>query len=211
MRVRKQLDKRNPTTKPLLTLVFCVVFGVVYATQLLVDGSLAENAGFRTANTVKNLIGDGVVVLSWLLHSNHSHFIGNMVVFLLAGWWVENRVDNTHFVLVVGLILGISANVVAAFLGEFGVGASGITTGLVTMVALGTFGGLFKSSVHIIKAPIVLSLSVVVILMNVGVIGALPAGTAVNVHILGALFGAAWFGVEKLRFDFSYSPTSENG
>ena len=210
MQVRNQFDRRNPTTGSPLTLAFCVVFGVVYATQLLVDGSLAENAGFRTAKMVKSLIGDGVVVISWLLHSNHSHFIGNMVVFLLAGSWVENRVDNSRFVLVVGLILGISANVVAAFLGEFGVGASGVTTGLVTVVALGTFGGLVKSSVHIVNAPIVLSLSVVVILMNIGVIGTLPAGTAVKVHMLGAMFGAIWYAVESLRFDFSYSATLQN-
>ena len=211
MPVGKQSDRGKSTTGPLLTLAFCTVFGVVYATQLLVDGSLTNNAGFRTANMLKSLIGDGIVVVSWLLHSNHSHFIGNIIVFVLAGWWVENRVDNARFVLGIGLVLGICTNVVAAFLGEFGVGASGITTGMVTIVALGTFEGVVNSSARIIKAPVILSLSVVVVLMNVGAIGTLPPGTAVNVHILGAMFGVAWYVVERIHFDFSYSPTSQNG
>lgn len=178
----------------------------MYAAQLLLVGSLSHDTGYQAAMMVKNVLGAGSVVLSWLFHSNHTHLLENLAVFVLTGWWVESRVDRDRFILGIAVILGIGANVAAVILFQIpGAGISGITTGLVTIVALGSLEGLFKSGSHLIWHAVVFTLSTFLLLWYVGVIAKLPAGTAVEVHILGAVFGTAWYATEKLQYDFSYA------
>lgn len=188
---------------PTLTLAFIISFAVVYAGQLLIDGSLSRDAGYQTATMVKNTVGNGSVVFSWLFHSTHAHFTENLAIFFLTGWWVENRVDDDRFILGIAVVLGIGANVAAALIFRVpGAGISGITTGLGLMIALGAFEGLFDSTVRLTKAIPEFTLSVLFVLWSVGGLGQLPAGTAVEVHILGAVLGGAWYATEKIRYDF---------
>lgn len=205
-------NTQRETRWPTLTLIFGVIFALVYSGQLLIDGSLSKEAGYRSAMMMKNIIGNGIVVFSWFFHSTHSHFIENLITFLLTGWWVENRVDDNRFVLGVALVLGISANVASAVLFQvFGAGISGITTGLGMMIALGSFERLFSSTVRLEKDIPLFTLSVLFVLRSIGILGSLPAGAAVEVHIFGAVFGAAWYVTEKIRYDFDGTPTSRSG
>jgi len=130
--------------------------------------------------------------------------LGNLTIFLSTGWWVEKRVNDDRFIFVVAVVLGIGANVAAViFFQILGAGISGITTGLVTMIALGAFEGLLDSTVAPMKGVLVFTISVLYALLSIGAIAPIPAGTAVEVHLLGAMFGAAWYATEKFRYDFS--------
>ncbi|WP_227354478.1 rhomboid family intramembrane serine protease [Haladaptatus salinisoli] len=205
------MTQRETKYWPTLTLAFGVVFAVVYSGQLLIDGSLSKDAGYQTATMVKNTVGNGSVVFSWLFHSTHIHFSENLAIFLLTGWWVENRVDDDRFILGVAVVLGIGANVAAALFFQVpGAGISGITTGLGMMIALGAFERLFDSTVRLMKNIPDFTLSVVFVLWSIGAIGPLPAGTAVEVHHFGAVFGTAWYATEKVRYDFGHPPTPQN-
>jgi membrane associated rhomboid family serine protease len=188
---------------PKLTVAFGIIFAAVYIGQILIDGSLSSDAGYQTATMVKNTVGNGSIVFSWLFHSTHQHFTVNLVIFLLTGWWVENRVDNDRFILGVVVVLGIGANVAAALIFQVpGVGISGINTGLGTMIALGALYDLFDSISIFTKHIPEFTLTVMFVLYNIGALGTLPPGTAVEVHIFGAVFGFAWFVTEKTRHDF---------
>ena len=203
--------QRETKNWPTLTLAFGIIFAVVYSGQLLIDGSLSKDAGYQTAMMVKNTVGNGSVVLSWLFHSTHVHFMENLVIFLLTGWWVENRVDDDRFILGVAVVLGIGANVAAALFFQVpGAGISGITTGLGMVIALGAFGRLFDSTDRLTKNVPDFTLSVVFVLWSVGALGPLPAGTAVEVHVFGAVFGAAWYATEKVCYDFGSPSTPQS-
>lgn len=151
---------KNVKHLPTVTLAFVIVFVTTYAAQLLLVGSLSQDAGFQAATIVKNVVGSGSVVFSWLFHSSHTHLLQNLAVFVLTGWWVENRVDRDRFILGIAAILGIGANVAAVVLFQTpGAGISGITTGLVTMVALGNFEGLLNAGSHLLRNIVVFTLS----------------------------------------------------
>ncbi|WP_265112272.1 rhomboid family intramembrane serine protease [Halosolutus halophilus] len=196
---------------PTLTVAFGIIFAVVYSGQLLIDGSLSKDAGYQTATMVKNTVGDGSIVFTWLFHSTHAHFIENLTFFLLTGWWVENRVDDARFILGVAAVLGIGVNVAAALFFQVpGAGISGITTGLGMMIALGAFERLFDSSVRLIKNILDFTFSVVFVLWSVGALGPLTSGTAIEVHVFGAVFGAAWYATEKVRYGFRCPPSPQS-
>lgn len=197
---------KNAKHPPTVTLAFVIVFVTTYAAQLLLVGSLSQDAGFQAATIVKNVVGSGSVVFSWLFHSTHTHLLQNLAVFVLTGWWVESRVDRDRFILGIAAVLGIGANVTAVVLFQTpGAGISGITTGLVTMVALGNFEGLLNAGSHLLRIVVVFTLSTCLLLWSVGAITQLPAGTAVEIHLLGGVFGAGWYATEKLRYEFSHT------
>ena len=185
-------------TLPTATLIFSTVFVAAYTAQLLLVGSMSQNAGIEAARMVRNVVGTASAIFTWVFHSNHTHFLENLFVFVLAGWWVENRIDQRRFFLAVAFILGTGANVAAAMIfGTLGIGISGITSGLVTMVALGHLEALQDADSLFIRNIAVFTLSSVFLLWVVGAIEPLPAGTAVEIHILGVGIGAMWFAAEK--------------
>lgn len=187
---------------PTLTLAFTIIFAVVYTGQLLIDGSLSKDAGYQAAKMVKNTVGDGSVVFSWLFHSTHVHFMENLIIFLLTGWWVENRVDDDHFILGIAVVLGIGANLASALFFQVpGIGISGITTGLGMMIALGAFKRSSDSIARLARSLLNFILSAVFVLWSVGVLSSLPDGTAVEVHVFGAVFGAGWYVTERVCYD----------
>jgi len=191
--------KKGVKDLPILTLSFGLVFSVVYLAQLLFQASLETDAGYQTAVMIKEAVGPSVVTVSWLLHSNHTHFLHNLSIFAITGWWVENRVANQEFVLGVAGLLGVGANVTAAILFQVpGAGISGITTGLVVMIALGSFEELLYAENLLAKPLLDFTVSVFFVLWSMGVIGSLPSGTAVAVHVFGGVFGGAWFVNQKI-------------
>lgn len=191
------------STLPTATLIFSTVFVSAYTAQLLLVGSMSQNAGIEAARMVRNVVGTASAIFSWVLHSNHTHFLENLFVFVLTGWWVENRIDQRRFFFGVAFILGIGVNVVAAmFFGTLGIGISGITSGLATMVALGYLGALQDADGLFVRSIGGFTLSSVFLLWVVGAIEPLPAGTAVEIHILGVGIGAIWFATEKYRHGF---------
>jgi len=191
---------------PAVTLIFVTVFASTYLAQLLIAGNLSRNAGIEAVRTVKNVVGTSSTILTWMFHSNHSHFLGNLLVFILSGWWVENRVDQKRFGLMIVFVLGIGANTVATMLlGTLGVGISGITAGLVTLVTLGHLEAVFDDDVRLIRSAMVFALSSVYILRTVGMLGPLPPGTAVDIHILGVAIGVMWYANEKFQYEFTYA------
>ncbi|MDB2294166.1 rhomboid family intramembrane serine protease [Halorubrum ezzemoulense] len=203
MSIVERLEKEP--TLPTTTLIFSTVFVAAYISQLLLVGSLSQNAGIEAARVVKNVVGTASAIFTWVFHSNHTHFLENLFVFVLAGWWVENRIDQRRFFLGIVFILGIGANVAAAMVfGTLGIGISGITSGLATMVALGHLEALQDADSQFVRNVVAFTLSGVFLLWVVGAIEPLPAGTAVEIHILGVGIGAMWFAVEKSRHGFSY-------
>ena len=192
-------------TLPTATLIFSTVFVAAYTAQVLLVGSMSQNAGIEAARMVRNVVGTASAIFTWVFHSNHTHFLENLFVFVLAGWWVENRIDQRQFFLAVAFILGTGANVAAAMIfGTLGIGISGITSGLVTMVALGHLEALQDADSLFIRNIAVFTLSSVFLLWVVGAIEPLPAGTAVEIHILGVGIGAMWFATEKYHHGFTY-------
>ncbi|QKY18309.1 rhomboid family intramembrane serine protease [Halorubrum sp. CBA1229] len=190
---------------PTVTIAFVMVFLSTYTIQLLLVGSLSQNAGYQAVTMVTNALGAGSIVFSWLFHSSHTHLLGNLTIFVLTGWWVESQIGRDQFILGVAVFFGMGASVAALILFQTpGAGISGITTGLVTMVALGNLEGVIKPDHHLIRSAIVFTLSAFYLLRSVSVIGTLPAGTAVKIHILGAVFGAVWYTAEKSQHDFSW-------
>lgn len=196
MSIVDRLEKEP--TLPTTTLIFSTVFVAAYISQLLLVGSLSQNTGIEAARVVRNVVGTASAIFTWVFHSNHTHFLENLFVFVLAGWWVENRIDQRRFFLGIAFILGIGANVAAAMVfGTLGIGISGITSGLVTMVALGHAEALQDADSQFVRNVVVFTLSGVFLLWVVGAIEPLPAGTAVEIHILGVGIGAMWFATEK--------------
>lgn len=196
MSIVDRLEKEP--TLPTTTLIFSTVFVAAYISQLLLVGSLSQNTGIEAARVVRNVVGTASAIFTWVFHSNHTHFLENLFVFVLAGWWVENRIDQRRFFLGIAFILGIGANVAAAMVFDtLGIGISGITSGLVTMVALGHAEALQDADSQFVHNVVVFTLSGVFLLWVVGAIEPLPAGTAVEIHILGVGIGAMWFAAEK--------------
>ena len=186
---------------PTATLTFAIVFVVAYMVQLFLAGSLSQNAGIEGARIVSDVVGTASAIFMWVFHSDHTHFLENLFVFVLAGWWVENRVDQDRFVLGTVFILGIGANVVAAMVfGTLGIGISGVTSGLVTIVALGQLESLSDSNSNPIRNILVFTFSVFFLLWVVGAVEPLPSGTAVEIHILGVGIGAIWYAAEKFHY-----------
>jgi len=185
--------------------VACVVI-VVYCGQLLAAGSLDPTAAYRWVTEFQMSIGAGTVVFSWLFHSSLEHILGNLVVFFLAGWWVESRIDNDRYLLGVAIGLGIGANVAALIVvGEGGLGISGVTSGLVAMVALGAVQWLYEHSRVDWLVMLQAIGAVLWLLVSVGAVGTLPPGTAVSVHRFGVVFGVVWYVVEQGRYGFQKS------
>jgi len=191
---------------PTRTLGVAAVVVVVYCGQLIAAGSLDPTAAYRVATEFQGSIGAGTVVFSWLLHSSHTHILGNLCVFLVAGWWVETRIDGDRYLLGVAIGLGIGANVAALVVfSEGGLGLSCVTAGLVAMVALGAFQWLSEHS-RVDWLVIVLAVGAVLWLsVSVGVLGGLSPGTAVWVHRFGVVFGVVWYVVERGRYGFQKS------
>lgn len=191
---------------PTRTLGVAAVVVVVYCGQLLAVGSLDPTAAYRWVTEFQRSIGAGTVVFSWLLHSSHAHILGNLCVFLVAGWWVETRIDADRYLQGVAIGLGMGANVAALVVfSEAGLGLSGVTAGLVAMVALGAFQWLSEHSrvdwlVIVLAAGAVLWLSV-----SVGGLSGLSPGTAVWMHRFGVVFGVVWYVVERCRYGFQKS------
>jgi len=191
---------------PAVTLILTIVFVSAYMAQLLLAGSLSYNAGIEAVRVVRDVVGAGSVVFTWVFHSDHIHFLENVVVFSLAGWWVENRVNQERLLSVIVLVLGIGANTAAAILfGTFGVGISGVTAGLVTIVALGHLEALLDGDVHFMRNASTFTLCLSFLLWIIGVIKPFSAGTAVEIHLLGVSIGIVWYAVEKYDHEFSYS------
>jgi membrane associated rhomboid family serine protease len=194
-------DLRKPEFWPTVTLGFSTIFIITYIGQLLLVGSLSPNAGFQAATKIQDLVGGGSVVFSWMFHSSYSHLGQNIVVFVLTGWWVESRIDQDRFILGVAVLLGIGANVAGlALFGTPGAGISGITTGLVTMVVLGNLERVYRPNSHIIRNSVVFTISGCYLLYLIGVIGMLPPGTAVKIHISGAFLAFVWYSIEKFQY-----------
>jgi len=178
----------------------------VYCGQLLAAGSLDPTAAYRWVTEFQMSIGAGTVVFSWLFHSSLEHILGNLVVFFLAGWWVESRIDNDRYLLGVAIGLGIGANVTALIVvGEGGLGISGVTSGLVAMVALGAVQWLYEHSRVDWLVMLQAIGAVLWLLVSVGAVGTLPPGTAVSVHRFGVVFGVVWYVVERGRYGFQKS------
>ena len=191
---------------PTLTLGWLLVFTLVYVGQLLLAGDFSASAALESGRELAHTVGAGSVVFSWLFHSSHSHFVGNVVVFVLAGWWVEGRTPTDHFLIGVGL-LGITPNVVALVVFNIpGFGISGITTGMVAMIAVGSYDALSDPSEKDWKAVALFTVGTVYTLLSLGVIGALPTGTAGEIHLLGAILGVAWYFIETRHYSFTHSP-----
>lgn len=114
--------------------------------------------------------------------------------------WVETRIDADRYLQGVAIGLGMGANVAAlVVVGEAGRGLSGVTAGLVAMVAVGAIQGLSEHS-RVNWRVIVLAVGAVAwLLVSVGAVGGLPPGTAGGVHRFGALFGVVWYVVERGR------------
>lgn len=196
----------SSTRLPPLTLGWLFVFTLVYAGQLFFAGELSTSAAFESTSDLAHTVGAGSVVFSWLFHSSHSHFLGNAAVFVLAGWWVEGRTPTDHFVYGIGL-LGIIPNVAALVIFNTpGFGISGITTGLVAMIAVGAYDGLSDPSEKDWEAVALFTVTTVYTLLSLGVIGALPAGTAGEIHLLGSIVGVAWYFIETRHYEFTHSP-----
>lgn len=177
--------------------------GVVYLVQLLAAGSLDPTAAYGWASSFQQRFGAATVVFSWLMHSSHEHIVWNLVVFCLAGWWLEARIDGERYLQGVTIGLGMGANLAAlVVLGRSGLGLSGVTAGLVVMVALGAFQRLAdRDEVDVLAIGVALVAGLWVA-KTVGVLGGVPAGTAVWVHRVGALFGVVWFVVERQWYGF---------
>jgi len=191
---------------PTRTLGVAAVVALVYLGQLLAAGSFASTAAYRWATEFQRGIGAGSVVFSWVLHSSHEHILSNLVVFLLSGWWVESRIEGRRYIQGAAGWLGIGANVAALVVfSEAGRGLSGVTTGLVAMVALGTLQRLSNPNrvewITISQAIIALFW----LSFSVGAIGLLPIGTAVWVHRCGAVFGLVWYMAERYWCGFQKS------
>lgn len=182
---------------------FTIFFTTVYAAQLSLAGSLSENAALQTSRMVRESIGNSTILLSWFFHNSHQHFLSNIPVFFLTGWWVENRVDRTRFIYGVAA-LGMGANFISAFFGLFVVGASGITTGLIVMAALGSFERLNDSSAGLIRSIVLFTALTTYSLYTVGLVAPLPSGTAVETHAIGGGIGFVWYILEKGKYDFDY-------
>lgn len=201
MDLADKLDQRSPT----VTIGFVLVFLGVYTAQMLVAGSLSQDAGFQAVTLVTNTLDAGSVLFTWMLHSTHSHFQANIVVFFVGGWVVESRIDRARLIWGI-VILGAGVNLLyLAIFGGGGVGISGITTGLATMITLGSLEALSKFDS---KAPIYLLIGVFstsYLLHSIDVIGQLPAGTAVEAHILGSVFAAVWYAIERYYYDVKYT------
>jgi len=86
-------------------------------------------------------------VFSWLLPSSHAHILGNLCVFLVAGWWVETRIDGDRYLQGVAIGLRMGAKVATlVVVDEAGLGLSGVTAGLVAMWRWGRFSGFLNTA-----------------------------------------------------------------
>ncbi|WP_080510509.1 rhomboid family intramembrane serine protease [Halorubrum coriense] len=198
------LDKLK-THPPTVTIGFTIIFLGMYTAQILAVGGPSQDAGFQAVKLVTNTLDAGAVLFTWLLHSNHTHIGGNVVVFFATGWVIEDRVDRDRFIFATVFLLGMGVNLVYFILFRgAGVGISGITTGLVTMIALGSLEGLFDFDNLASIYFAIWALSTLYLLYSVEVIGQLPSGTAVEAHILGSGFAVAWYTTERYQYGAEY-------
>lgn len=202
MDLADKLEQHSPTA----TIGFIVVFLAAYTAQMLATGSLSQDAGFQAVTLVTDTLDAGAVLFTWVLHSTHSHVQANIVVFFLAGWVVESRIARDRFIYGIVFLLGIGVNLAYLTLfGGAGVGISGITAGLVTMIALGSLEALSKFDSQALIYLLICVFSTSYILHSIEVVGQLPPGTAVEAHILGSIFAAAWYATERHYHDVEYT------
>ena len=174
---------------------FALCLVAVYCLELLVAGSLADGAAYGMIQAYIRPHSGLLFVVSPLLHSSHSHIVGNLTLLVLSGYLTEREFGPAYLVLL--YVFGALANFIPVFWAGPAVGISAGYYALLAFVGivyaaktlamfstesllwvfplLGTLFGLFYSGVELTT--------------GIGIIGV--SGSAA-VHLLGIVFGLVW-------------------